>query len=613
MSRSRKRVNYCEESDADVGGGSGKKRVAAVNSSDSDSIEFVEERKPVKKAAKKATTPKIASSTSDLVAPNNSNEKVSAGESINTIEPTSSLLFGDVADKSGKTEEIPSYNVEVACSGRAQCRRCDELIPKNNIRVGIEAEGDWGLFTKWHHLNCTIFHKSITNSSQIRGYDLLDAVSLAALDKRVSDSLNEVDKDATPLDPDELVRVEWNEQMNPPSDLLMPLLPFQKEGLGWMVHQEDLTIKDNALGGILADEMGMGKTIQTISLILTNRPPTAIASSGKNSHNELTMQEWQKSDVRHNSTYALNPLPRGATLIIVPTIAIRQWQAEILRFTKSKSLVVRIYHGSDRECSVEDFAKADVVITSYKIVEIEYRKATQNIKVTCSICNKKFYPEKLRIHRKYFCGESAQRTVAQSKTEKKKLHTDSSAAAAASPVADEEEEDEISKQKKANKKGKKSKSNDLEDDVFEDPEVERDILDAMKEYKDANRHRAKVVSIMHMISWFRIVLDEAHVIKDRSTSTAKAVYGLVSLYKWCLSGTPLQNRVSELYSLVRFLRIDPYAYYQCKVKSCNCKSLHYRFTGGKCDQCQHGNMVHYSHFNKHILNPIKVNGYKNEG
>jgi SNF2 family DNA or RNA helicase len=43
---------------------------------------------------------------------------------------------------------------------------------------------------------------------------------------------------------------------------------------------------------------------------------------------------------------------------------------------------------------------------------------------------------------------------------------------------------------------------------------------------------------------------QAHSIKDRSCSTAKAVFALQSQYKWALSGTPLQNRVGELYSLV---------------------------------------------------------------
>jgi DNA repair protein RAD16 len=115
------------------------------------------------------------------------------------------------------------------------------------------------------------------------------------------------------------------------------------------------------------------------------------------------------------------------------------------------------------------------------------------------------------------------------------------------------------------------------------------------------------------VSWFRIILDEAHLIKDRSTSTAKAVFNLVSLNKWCLTGTPLQNRVGELYSLIRFLRVDPHAYYYCRGKGCSCKSLHYRFTQSKCDDCGHSVVQHYCHFNKHILNPIKRSGFVSEG
>lgn len=74
----------------------------------------------------------------------------------------------------------------------------------------------------------------------------------------------------------------------------------------------------------------------------------------------------------------------------------------------------------------------------------------------------------------------------------------------------------------------------------------------------------KQKSAMHAFEWQRIILDEAHNIKERSTNTAKAAFALKSKYKWCLSGTPLQNRVGELYSLVRFLGGDPFSFYFCE-------------------------------------------------
>lgn len=65
-------------------------------------------------------------------------------------------------------------------------------------------------------------------------------------------------------------------------------------------------------------------------------------------------------------------------------------------------------------------------------------------------------------------------------------------------------------------------------------------------------------SPMHAFEWFRVILDEAHNIKERTTNAAKAAFALKAKYRWCLSGTPLQNRVGELYSLVRFLGADPF-------------------------------------------------------
>ena len=46
------------------------------------------------------------------------------------------------------------------------------------------------------------------------------------------------------------------------------------------------------------------------------------------------------------------------------------------------SMTVKMYHGSDRsENTIKSLLGVDVVVTSYKILEIEYRKATAGCKV----------------------------------------------------------------------------------------------------------------------------------------------------------------------------------------------------------------------------------------
>lgn len=106
--------------------------------------------------------------------------------------------------------------------------------------------------------------------------------------------------------------------------------------------------------------MGMGKTIQAIALMLHNRPDFSDFAQ---------MREWAASDERHShgGSDGSAELTKACTLIVLPTVAIRQWQTEIARFTRSGALTVKVYHGSDRNTTVQDLTTADVVLTSYKV------------------------------------------------------------------------------------------------------------------------------------------------------------------------------------------------------------------------------------------------------
>ncbi|KIW09188.1 uncharacterized protein PV09_00118 [Verruconis gallopava] len=246
-----------------------------------------------------------------------------------------------------------------------------------------------------------------------------------------------------------------------PEAITRRLKPFQLEGLDWMIKQE----KSRYKGGLLGDEMGMGKTIQSVSLIMSDFPA------------------------------------KDPTLVLVPPVALMQWQNEINDYTdgKLKVLIVHNTNSKSKNLTTKVIRAHNVVIMSYNSLESMFRKQ---------------------------------------------------------------------------EKGWSRGDNIIKED-----------------------------SPIHAITFHRVILDEAHSIKQRTTGVARACFALKSRYKWCLSGTPVQNRIGEFFSLLRFLEVRPFADYFCE--KCPCAQLHWSVGDDyMCTHCKHSAAEHRSVFNEELLNPI---------
>jgi SNF2-related domain/SNF2 Helicase protein/Helicase conserved C-terminal domain len=120
------------------------------------------------------------------------------------------------------------------------------------------------------------------------------------------------------------------EPMATPASFQGTLRPYQERGLAWLSFLGSL-----GLGAVLADDMGLGKSPQTLALLQAER------DSGT---------------------------ATGPTLLICPMSLVGNWQHEAARFTPA--LAIHVHHGSDRLAGHEltaAAAAADLVVTTYGV------------------------------------------------------------------------------------------------------------------------------------------------------------------------------------------------------------------------------------------------------
>lgn len=80
------------------------------------------------------------------------------------------------------------------------------------------------------------------------------------------------------------------------------------------------------------------------------------------------------------------------------------------------------------------------------------------------------------------------------------------------------------------------------------------------EYKNKYEHKKpeKLRILADKARFYRVILDEAHNIRNGTTYCSKAAAELQSKYRLCMTGTPFMNRAEEIFPLIRFLNIPPY-------------------------------------------------------
>ena len=81
----------------------------------------------------------------------------------------------------------------------------------------------------------------------------------------------------------------------------------------------------------------------------------------------------------------------------------------------------------------------------------------------------------------------------------------------------------------------------------------------LSEYTSSLKRAPAAMHQLMRVKWLRVVLDEGHQIKNSAAKTTAAVNDLDTERRWILSGTPIQNNLKELYSLINWLGVKPFS------------------------------------------------------
>ncbi|KFV15041.1 Helicase-like transcription factor, partial [Tauraco erythrolophus] len=348
------------------------------------------------------------------------------------------------------------------------------------------------------------------------------------------------------------------------------LLPHQKQALAWMVSREnsnDLppfweersnfyynTLTNfaekqrpkNVLGGILADDMGLGKTLTTIALILTN------FQDGK----PLPVEKIT-SDKFYEVLDGCYKVSLDPSLLQTeqPQLSQPVSVGEVNQVVKNRiAKIFRIWHRLVRALRLEKQIE--------KIKSIFYGKYL------------KYDHEEARMSTSYVIQEDTGFASALPSSACLKRQTKRKGAASSQSVETKYSGDgpratlivcPLSVLSNWIDQFEQHVRQDFHVNIYvyygsdrsKDPSVlsEQDIV--LTTYNILATD-VRGDSPLHKVKWLRIVLDEGHTIRNPNAQQTKAALNLEGQRRWVLTGTPIQNSVKDLWSLISFLKLKPF-------------------------------------------------------
>lgn len=350
-----------------------------------------------------------------------------------------------------------------------------------------------------------------------------------------------------------------DDESNTPEELTINLLRHQKQGLKWL---EEIEENPKKRGGILADDMGLGKTVQAISLMLSHRPNyknRKTAAAAKESSKETAKEAQPVRDTAASTALAAIQRAQQAqhddddaedsdsSIEILNSAHQKEKERGDDDYVEPSSGEEKEDELEEEEDEDEDFEDAIIDARpftpkerSMEVSDEDSRKITKTNLIVCPVALMEQWKSEIETKVK----ESAKfRVMIFNSLKGKRVTFRQLMRYDVVLVSYQTLSSELKKHVRAEGK------------LTEVPHMGR-----INQKKLQSRNKREYFSPFYEpeAEFRRVILDEAQMIKNKMTSASLSCAALRSKYRWCLSGTPMQNNIDELFPLIRFLQIKPY-------------------------------------------------------